>query len=311
MNKPTHQPVLLTEVLDALAPKPGAALIDGTVGAGGHAAAWLDAAAPDGCLLGFDRDAEAVERARNRLAEYGDRVTLVHGSYAEMGRRAPALGFAAVDAILLDLGFSSIQIDDPERGFAFRHDGPLDMRYDRRQSASAADLVNRLPESELADLIYRYGEERHSRRIARMIVQARPIESTSRLAEIVAGAVPRSKDRRGSSIHPATRTFQALRIAVNDELTELEEVLPQTLDLLKPGGRLAVISFHSLEDRIVKQFMRHEAQDCICPPEQPFCTCDHKAALRLLSRKPIMAGEAEIDENPRARSARLRVAERI
>jgi len=311
MNKPTHQPVLLTEVLDALAPKPGAALIDGTVGAGGHAAAWLDAAAPDGCLLGFDRDAEAVERARNRLAEYGDRVTLVHGSYAEMGRRAPALGFAAVDAILLDLGFSSIQIDDPERGFAFRHDGPLDMRYDRRQSASAADLVNRLPESELADLIYRYGEERHSRRIARMIVQARPIESTSRLAEIVAGAVPRSKDRRGSSIHPATRTFQALRIAVNDELTELEEVLPQTLDLLKPGGRLAVISFHSLEDRIVKQYMRHEALDCICPPEQPFCTCDHKAALRLLSRKPIMAGEAEIDENPRARSARLRVAERI
>ncbi|MBN1123048.1 MAG: 16S rRNA (cytosine(1402)-N(4))-methyltransferase RsmH [Anaerolineae bacterium] len=310
MNEPTHQPVLLAEVLDALAPRPGASLIDGTVGAGGHAAAWLDATA-DGRLLGFDRDAGAVELTRRRLSDYGDRVTLVQGSYAEMGRRAPALGFAPVDAILLDLGFSSIQIDDPERGFSFRYDGPLDMRYDRRQSTSAADLINGLREDQLADLIYQYGEERHSRRIARAIVQSRPIESTSQLADIIAGAVPRSKDRRSASIHPATRTFQALRIAVNDELGELEDVLPQTLDLLKPGGRLAVISFHSLEDRIVKQFMRRESQDCICPPERPFCTCDHKAALTLISRKPIMAGEAEIDDNPRARSARLRVAERV
>jgi 16S rRNA (cytosine1402-N4)-methyltransferase len=303
-----HIPVLLDAVLAGLAPQPGAALLDGTLGAGGHSAAWLRATAPDGRVLGFDRDAAALAVAQQTLAPFGARVTLVHASYADMGRIAPERGFAPVDALLLDLGYSSLQIDDPARGFSFRLDGPLDMRFDADQPTSAADLVNRLPERQLADLIYEYGEERHSRRIARAIAAARPIETTGALAEIVARSVPRSKDNK---IHPATRTFQALRIAVNDELGALERALPQAVDLLRPGGRLAVISFHSLEDRIVKQFMRRESQDCICPPEQPLCTCGHVATLREVTRKPVMADEAEVARNPRARSARLRVAERV
>ncbi len=302
-----HIPVLLDAVLAGLAPQPGAALLDGTLGAGGHSAAWLRATAPDGRVLGFDRDAAALAAAQQTLAPFGARLTFVHASYADMRRIAPERGFAPVDALLLDLGYSSLQIDDPARGFSFRLDGPLDMRFDVQQPTSAADLVNRLPERQLADLIYEYGEERHSRRIARAIAAARPIETTGALAEIVARAVPRSKER----IHPATRTFQALRIAVNDELDALERALPQAVDLLRPGGRLAVISFHSLEDRIVKQFMRRESQDCICPPEQPVCTCDHVATLREVTRKPLMADEAEVARNPRARSARLRVAERV
>ncbi len=202
-----------------------------------------------------------------------------------------------------------MQLDDPARGFAFRTDGPLDMRFDTADGqTTAADLVNTLPETNLANLIYRYGEERHSRRIARALVRARPIATTRALAEIIEGAVPGG---RREKIHPATRAFQALRIAVNDELGELERVLPQAVDLLKPGGRVAVISFHSLEDRIVKQFMKREAMDCLCPPEQILCTCGHKAMLRLVTRKPIEAAEEETAANPRARSARLRIAERV
>jgi 16S rRNA (cytosine1402-N4)-methyltransferase len=307
MQEITHIPVLLDETLDGLAPRPGADLIDGTLGAGGHTEAWLEATAPDGRVLGFDLDAGALEAARERLARFGGRVTFTHASFADMGDVAPERGFGAVDAVLLDVGFSSMQIDDPARGFSFSADGPLDMRFDRDQPATAADLVNTLGRDELADLIYQYGEERHSRRIARAIVAARPFQRTGRLAEVVAGAVPRSSER----IHPATRTFQALRIAVNDELGALERALPGAVALLKPGGRLAVISFHSLEDRIVKNFIREAASDCICPPDLPVCVCDHEPTLRPVNRKPITASDAEVNANPRSRSAKLRVAERL
>ncbi len=306
-ERTTHIPVLLDAVLAALRPRPAACLIDGTIGAGGHSAAWLEATAPAGRVLGFDRDAVAVEAARARLAPFGERAIVVHASYAQMGEIAPPLGFAAVDAILLDLGFSSLQVEDAARGFSFRQDGPLDMRYDLRQPLTAADLVNGLSEGELAALIARYGEDRHARRIARAIVRARPLASTAALAEVIAQAVPPSIEK----IHPATRTFQALRIAVNDELGELERALPQAVALLRSGGRLAVISFHSLEDRIVKRFMRRESQDCLCPPRQPICTCGHRATLRLITRRPIMADDEEVARNPRARSARLRIAERL
>ena len=304
----THIPALLAEVVEQLGPRPGAAFIDGTLGLGGHSAALLDASQPDGRLLGFDRDPAALAAACARLARFGERLVTVHGSYAGMGQAAPRLGFDPVDGVLLDLGLSSLQLDDPARGFAFRLDGPLDMRFDTTRGPTAAELVNSLPERELADLIFQYGEERYSRRIARAILAARPVETTAALAEVVLRAVPGGRRQK---IHPATRTFQALRIAVNDELGELERTLPQAIGLLRPGGRLAVISFHSLEDRIVKQFMRREASDCICPPEQPICTCGHQAALRLITRKPIEASEEEVARNPRARSARLRVAERI
>jgi 16S rRNA (cytosine1402-N4)-methyltransferase len=307
MPDTVHIPVLLDETIDGLAPHPGADLIDGTLGAGGHAEAWLEATAPDGRVLGFDLDAGALEAARVRLARYGERVAFAHASFALMGDIAPERGFAAVDAVLLDIGFSSMQIDDPARGFAFSADGPLDMRFDRDQPATAATLVNTLGQDELADLIYKYGEERHSRRIARAIVAARPFHRTGRLAEVVAGAVPRSSEH----IHPATRTFQALRIAVNDELGALERALPEAVDLLRPGGRLAVISFHSLEDRIVKHFIREAASDCICPPDLPVCVCDHEPTLRPVNRRPITASDAEVNANPRSRSAKLRIAERL
>lgn|SRR5574341_96572 len=305
---PPHIPVLLTAVLDGLAVRPGGLYIDGTLGAGGHAESILRASGPDGRLLGLDRDPAALEIAQARLADFGGRLAAVHASYEQMGQIASAQGFNAVDGILLDLGYSSLQIDDPARGFSFRADGPLDMRFDTSAGQTAADLVNTLSESELADLIWRYGEDHHSRRIARAIVRARPLTTTAALAEVIAGAVPGG---RREKIHPATRTFQALRIAVNDELGALERALPQTLDLLRPGGRLAVISFHSLEDRIVKQWIQREATDCLCPPEQVICTCGHVAALRRVTRKPVEADEAEVAANPRARSAKLRVAERV
>lgn len=305
-SRPEHIPVLRDEVIAALNPQPGASLIDGTLGAGGHSLAWLEATAPDGRVLGFDRDAAALAVAQGRLARFGDRAQVVHASFDEMARIAPEQGFALVDAVLLDLGFSSLQIDDPARGFAFQLDGPLDMRYDDRQPTTAADLVNGLAERELAGLLFRFGEERHARRIARAIVAARPIESTRQLAETVAQATPQPRER----IHPATRTFQALRIAVNDELDALERALPQAVGLLRSGGMLAVISFHSLEDRIVKRFMRRESTDCLCPPRQLVCTCGHRAALREVTRKPVTASGAEIAANPRARSAKLRAAEK-
>lgn len=291
-----------------LQPHASGAYIDGTVGAGGHSAALLEASAPDGRLLGLDQDPNALRVAAERLAPFGERVTLVQANFRMLGDVARAHGFDAVDGILLDLGFSSLQMDDPERGFSFTAEGPLDMRLDPSAAITAADLVNRLPERELANLIFEYGEERQSRRIARAIVAHRPIHTARELGELIAQAVPR---RRGERIHPATRTFQALRIAVNDELGALEEALPQAVELLKPGGRLAVISFHSLEDRIVKNYFRREATDCLCPPHILFCECGHRASLAIVTRKPITPTEEEISRNPRARSAKLRVAERL
>lgn len=302
-----HIPVLLDETITALLPQPGGVYIDGTVGAGGHAEAILRASAPNGRLVGFDQDQQALAISAGRLAAFGDRVTLYHANFDQLEQVAKQINIPPVDGILLDLGVSSMQLDQPERGFSFREDAPLDMRMNPAQGQSAADLVNHLPQDELANLIYQYGEERLSRRIARAIVQARPVERTQALAEVIARAIP--GQGRKQKIHPATRTFQALRIAVNDELGALERVLPQALRLLKPGGRLAVITFHSLEDRIVKQFFRREAQDCICPPEQLICTCGHQAVIHLISKRPITATATEIDVNPRARSAKLRVVE--
>ena len=308
-----HQPVLLEEVINALQPRTAGIYLDGTVGAGGHAAAILKASWPAGKLFGFDQDQAALAVAKQNLASFGDRVYLLHSNFDQFSLVAKQHQIPPVDGILLDLGVSSMQLDQPERGFSFQEDGPLDMRMDPGGAQTAADLVNRLAESELADLIYRYGEERYSRRIARAIVKARPIRRTGELAQLVSRTIGPAKGKGGrkAKIHPATRTFQALRIAVNDELGALERALPQAVELLKPGGRLAVISFHSLEDRIVKHYFKREAQDCICPPDQPICTCRHKATIRIITKRPIMPSLAEMNENPRARSAKLRVVESI
>lgn len=302
-----HTPVLYQNVLNALNLHAGGHYIDGTVGAGGHAAGILECSSPDGRLLGLDRDPNALELAKFRLEPFGDRVSLRHASYTAMDNEAFALGWDGVDAILLDLGLSSMQLEDPKRGFSFRFDGPLDMRFDPEGDFMADELVNHMPQDELADVIKRYGEEPRARAIAEVIVQARPLKTTLQLAEVIASKTARK--RKG--IHPATLTFQALRIAVNDELNALKAGLETAVELLSPGGRLAVISFHSLEDRIVKHFFRRESKDCICPPEQLICCCEHAATLRILTKRPIRPESDEISLNPRARSARLRVAERL
>lgn len=301
-----HTPVLYKEIIHALQPHRDGLYIDGTVGAGGHAWGILEASSPSGRLLGMDLDPQALELARQKLAPYGDRVVLVRASYVTLLDQLHILGWGLVDGILLDLGLSSMQLDTAERGFSFQHDAPLDMRFDPQAPETGADLVNHLAERDLADLIFKYGEDRNARRIAREIVRSRPISTTGQLAEIVRRATP----GRQGKIHPATRTFQALRIAVNRELEAIETVLPRAVRALKPEGRLAVISFHSLEDRIVKQFFRQESRDCICPPEQPVCTCGHKATLTEITRSPLIAAENETNQNPRARSAKLRVSER-
>ncbi|MCU0485087.1 MAG: 16S rRNA (cytosine(1402)-N(4))-methyltransferase RsmH [Anaerolineales bacterium] len=302
-----HQPVLYHEIIHALQPRRGGFYIDGTVGMGGHAWGILDASKPDGYLLGMDLDLQALAVARRRLVDFGERVILVHGSYITLAAQAAALGWSGVDGVLIDLGLSSLQLDTPERGFSFSSDAPLDMRFDQSQPRTAADLVNQLPENELADILYQYGEERRAYQVARAIVQARPLETTQQLAKVVARATRSGRE----GMHPATRTFQALRIAVNRELDSVQQVLPLAVSVLRPGGRLAVISFHSLEDRLVKQFMRQESRDCLCPPRQPVCTCGHRAALSEITRHPIQPGEPEIQQNVRARSAKLRVAEKL
>lgn len=304
----THIPVLPREVVDGLQVERGDRIIDATVGGGGHAYEILAASAPDGVLLGLDRDPAALDVAADRLACYADRFELVHTSFAHLAEVAQAHDFAQVDGVLFDLGLSSLQLADADRGFSFMADGPLDMRFDRTSmQPTAADLVNTLSAEELADIFYHYGEERQSRRIARAIVAARPLDTTTELAQVIEQAVGRRRGR----LHPATLTFQALRIAVNEELATLKAALPQAVELLVPGGRLAVIAFHSLEDRIVKRFMRRESKDCICPPELPICTCDHQASLDVITRKPMRPSEEEVEDNPRSRSARLRVASRL
>jgi 16S rRNA (cytosine1402-N4)-methyltransferase len=305
--------VLLAEAIAALQPRPGGRYLDGTFGGGGHTRALLDATAPHGIVLALDADAAAVERARELRQEpgIGRRLLVAHANFRDLPDVARHHGVAPLDGLLLDLGLSSFQLDSPERGFAFRGEGPLDMRFDPERGIPASELVNLLPERELADLIWRYGEEPASRRIARAIAREReaaPITTTTRLAEIVSRA---SGGRRGRDTHPATRTFQALRIATNDELAALETALAGAVDVLAPGGRLAVIAFHSLEDRLVKRFIERESAACVCPPGAPLCTCDHRPRLRKVTRKAIRPGAEEVAANPRARSAVLRVAERL
>jgi len=305
MNTP-HKPVLYKEIIHALQPKRSGRYIDGTLGAGGHARGILEACAPDGRLLGLDVDPQALTLARENLAPYGERVVLVQASYVSLLDVLHSLGWDSVDGIVLDLGVSSMQLDTPERGFSFQVDAPLDMRFNPDLGLTAAQLVNTTPEAELADLLFKYGEEPRARKIARMIVQARPIATTKPLADIVKRIYPGH-----SRVHPATRTFQALRIAVNDELSVLENALPNAVAALRPGGRLAVISFHSLEDRIVKDFFRRESKDQINPPYERIYEVERKAVLKEINRKPITPDEDEIEQNPRARSAKLRVAEKL
>ncbi|HXF84985.1 MAG TPA: 16S rRNA (cytosine(1402)-N(4))-methyltransferase RsmH [Anaerolineales bacterium] len=307
MNDAPHQPVLYKEIIHALLPRRGGRYVDGTVGAGGHARGILEACAPDGLLLGLDVDPQALALARKTLAPYEGRVHLAQASYTTLTTQLQQLGWDQVDGILLDLGASSMQFDTPERGFSFQYDAPLDMRFDPSIPQTAADLVNKLSERELADLLYRYGEERNARRIARAIVEARPLHTTRELVAVIESVSP----RKGARLHPATRTFQALRIAVNDELSSLEAVLPQAVASLRSGGRLAVISFHSLEDRIVKNFFREQSQDLINPPYEKRYAEERKATLKVVNRKPITPSDDEIESNPRARSAKLRIAEKL
>jgi 16S rRNA (cytosine1402-N4)-methyltransferase len=302
-----HKPVLYQEIIHALQPHDSGRYVDGTLGAGGHARGILEACAPDGCLLGLDVDPQALALARETLAPYGERAKLVQASYETFAAQLSALGWDAVDGVVLDLGASSMQFDRPERGFSFLQDGPLDMRFGPSAPYSAADLVNDLDQEELADIIFRYGEDRESRRIARAIVRARPLHTTRELAAVIEAVFP----RRGDRIHPATRTFQALRIAVNEELAAVENTLPQLVAGLRSGGRLAIISFHSLEDRIVKDFLREQSRDLINPPYEQLYAVERKAVIKEITRKPIIASEDETKENPRARSAKLRVAEKL
>jgi 16S rRNA (cytosine1402-N4)-methyltransferase len=289
--------------------------VDGTLGAGGHASGLLEASAPDGQLLGLDVDPQALELARRRLAPFGERTRLMQASYASLTGQLTALGWESVDGILLDLGASSMQFDTPQRGFSFLADGPLDMRFDPSNPLTAAQIVNEWSEAELAQVLYRYGEEPASRRIARAIVRARPVGGTRDLAAVIEKTLgwrrsPGSSTGRGPR-HSATQAFQALRIAVNGELDLVQETLPLAVQALAPGGRLAVIAFHSLEDRLVKEYFRRESKDCLCPPKQPICTCGHKASIREINRRPVTPSEQEISQNPRARSAKLRITERL
>lgn len=303
-----HVPVLLSEVVDALEPRAGAVYVDGTFGAGGYSRAVLEAA--DCRVWGIDRDPAAVARGQQMAQAFGGRLTVLHGRYGDMDSLLAAAGVTAVDGVALDIGVSSMQIDDPDRGFSFLRDGPLDMRMEQ-SGPSAADLVNTLAEAELADILWRYGEERHSRRIARAVVadrKAAPFTRTSQLADLVRRIVPRS----GDGIDPATRSFQGLRIAVNDELGELRRGLEAAETLLVPGGRLAVVTFHSLEDRAVKEFLKQRAGAAPRPSRHAPVAADTgpQPTFQLLSRRPIAAGDAECAANPRARSARLRAAVR-
>ena len=316
IRKSGHIPVMLEEVLNLLQPRPGANFIDCTLGGGGHTEAILDLTAPDGRVLGIDKDPQALARVEDRLSPLvsSGRLVLVQANYAELARIADEAGFVSPQGVLLDLGFSSYQMDDPSRGFSFSSEGPLDMRLDQSQELTAADLVNHASEQELADIFWRYGEETRARPLAWRITRERargPITTTAQLAKLATIGIP----YKPGMIHPATRMFQALRIAVNSELENLEKVLPQILDVLsaseEDGGRMVIISFHSLEDRRVKEFMRREAKDCICPPDLPVCMCGHKARLRILTPKPLTPTKQEIVANPRARSAKLRAAEAI
>ena len=309
-----HLPVLVDEVIEMLAPAPGSLHIDATLGGGGHTERILEAAKPDGRLLGLDADPAAIARVQARLGPvYGDRLVLRQANFRELADVAPAAGFGAVDGALFDLGLSSYQLADRQRGFGFRTGGPLDMRFDTSRGVPASELLASLDTAELTALFRRYGEEPKAPRIARAIVDARrvaPIATAEELAALVERVLP-PNPRQPRRTHPATRVFQALRIAVNEELDALQAGLASALDLLRPGGRLVVLSYHSLEDRIVKRFFQAERRGCICPPELPVCVCGRNPRLRLVTSPSLTPTAAEIATNPRARSARLRAAERL
>ena len=306
-----HKPVLLDECLEALAIKPDGIYLDGTLGRAGHSLEIVKRLTT-GRLIGIDRDETAIAAAQERLADYADRVTLVHSNFDRVGEILDELGIDGADGMLFDLGVSSPQLDDAERGFSYRHDAPLDMRMDRTAALCAREVVNEWSYEELRRILFAYGEERYAPLIAKHIVQKReeaPIETTLQLAEIIKAAMPPSALREKQ--HPAKRSFQAIRIAVNGELDALPPMLEAAADKLHTGGRLAVISFHSLEDRVIKQTMQALATGCTCPPNFPVCVCGKKPKMKLISRKPIVSGEAELAYNPRARSAKLRVAEKL
>jgi 16S rRNA (cytosine1402-N4)-methyltransferase len=298
---------MILEIMHALNVLPGGRYIDGTLGEGGHTKSILAAASPGGQVLGLDADGEAISVATERLAEYGDAMRAENMNFRDIRATALKYEFVPVHGVLFDLGVSSLQLDRESRGFSFRRADPLDMRFSFDQQVTAADIVNGYAESELADVIFHLGEDRAARRIARAIVRNRPINTSLELAELIEKINP----RRGKRTNPATRTFQAIRIAVNDELSALETALEQAVSLLGQSGRLAVISYHSLEDRIVKNFIRKQASDCICPPGTPICRCDHLATLKIITRRPLVPTDSETASNPRARSAKLRVAERV
>lgn len=307
----SHKPVLLEECLEALAIRPEGTYVDGTLGRAGHSLEIVKRLTT-GRLIGIDQDAAAIEAARVRLADYMDKVTLVRSNFSHLGEILQELQVDGVDGMLFDLGVSSPQLDDPARGFSYMHDAPLDMRMDERAPLSARDVVNDWSQEELRRILYEYGEERYAPAIARAICrrrEERPIETTFELVDVIKSAMPAAALREKQ--HPAKRSFQAIRIAVNGELDVLPPMLEAAADGLRPGGRLAVISFHSLEDRIVKKTMQELARGCICPPEFPVCVCGRKPKVKLITRKPIVSQETELEDNPRARSAKLRVAERI
>ena len=310
-----HRPVLLRETLKYLVPERGGLFVDCTVGLGGHSEAILNSS-PDTRIIGLDLDPAALEYSRQRLAPFGERFRAIHANFREIETVLREAGERDPSGVLVDLGVSSLQFDSPERGFSFRFDAPLDMRMDPETGATAADLLQELPETEIARIIFEFGEERHSRRIARRIVerreQGKPVTTTAELAELVKLAIGgRPRQRKPQQIHPATRTFQALRIAVNNELEGLSEFVETAVDLLIPEGRFAGISFHSLEDRILKRELRRLSGHCECPPRLPVCSCGARKAVEILTRRPVTPSAREIDENPRARSAKLRAARKL
>lgn len=307
-----HKSVLLQECIDALNIRPDGIYLDGTLGGAGHSSQIARRLTEGGRLIGVDRDRTALAAAKERLAPYADRVTLVHSNFAEIDAILDSLGIPAVDGMLFDLGVSSPQLDDASRGFSYMADAPLDMRMDKDDALTAGEVVNTWPQCELRRILYDYGEERYAPQIAAAICRARekaPVETTLELVDIIRSAMPAQALREKQ--HPAKRSFQAIRIAVNDELGAVSRMMQAAVGRLNPGGRLAVITFHSLEDRIVKSEMQQAARGCTCPPEFPVCVCGKKPLVKLVTRKPIVSSPAELEENPRARSAKLRVAEKL
>ena len=307
-----HKPVLLEECLTALHIKPDGVYVDGTLGRAGHSVEIAKRLTGGGRLICLDRDETAIAAAKVRLADYMDRVTLVHSNFSRLGEVLAELGVSGADGMLFDLGVSSPQLDEAQRGFSYMHDAPLDMRMDQTAALTARDVVNGWSYEELRRILFEYGEERYAPAIAKAIVHRRqeaPIETTGQLAEIIRQAMPAAALREKQ--HPAKRSFQAIRIAVNDELGAVETVMKKAVPLLNPGGRLAVITFHSLEDRIVKNAMAEAAKGCTCPPSFPVCVCGKKPQVRIVTRKPIVSGEEELERNPRARSAKLRICEKL